>query len=1740
MKRLATQYILAGLISISLFFAPLKVWSYVDTFHRDFNADAPWRVQNAHTQIPFSFLIKDVWKDGLTSQYFLHRLVITTYSYGGAPARTIYDHDFGVLGLKIDEHTEGVINGNWEWNINTFENADDRQLDGLPITASNLGHSSGQNIFFVASMVGSAVEVTVSGPKIYPHLFSKYLKIHVGESLPKPGPDWYYGDTHFHTEYTNDLKEYGGQLTAVKDAASAMGLDFITTTDHASDLGYGPLGWFGWFGWFSCGDLCQASWIDLRDRINELNDSNELPFIQGEEITCQAVSGRVGNGIHLLIYNNEKFIAGSIGEFSEAYESLESKLDELKSDGPGFAYAAHPVDDFPIGSPWSVENYRTALDRSVFAGSVFAGLEIWNGRKTKKSCPDLLWDLCPNLILDFYVNPFDDNGEWPNKVDNWDAKLIEGIEKWDELLRANLDPLTKIFISGGSDAHGDMNYVVGGLGELIDLNDNAMGKVRTLVYASGGKNRENILNGLKNGRSVVTDGPVGIFGMDRDQNGRLEGNGSDVIIGDHIVLPQTDSTTFFIQWNSTEEFGDINEIAIFRGDRLQTWELAKLYPFNGREGSLTWSQNATMVPGTYYYRVEARIRDNNGNIVYRGYTNPIWITYSCLTTVSQYHWKGEYFDNKDLSGTPLMVRDDGTGFLDFDWGLGSPGSSCGVGADQFSVRWTRTVYFSAGTYRFTITSDDGFRIYIDGTLKLEKWFDQGPTTYTVDVPLTAGDHQIVFAYYENGGYATAKLSWEETANCLANVPAENWKGEYFDNKDMSGSPLMVKDDGTGFLDFDWAYGSPGSTCGLDADSFSARWTRSVYFSADTYRFTITSDDGFRFYIDGTSKLEKWFDQGPTTYTVDVPLTAGDHKIAFVYYENGGYATAKLSWEETANCLANVSAENWKGEYFDNKDMSGSPLMVRDDGTGFLDFDWGLGSPGSSCGVGADQFSIRWIRTVYFNAGTYRFTITSDDGFRLFVDGVSKLEKWFDQGPTTYTVDVSLTAGDHKIAFVYYENGGYATAKLSWEETANCLANVSAENWKGEYFDNKDMSGSPLMVRDDGTGFLDFDWAYGGPGSACGIGADYFSARWTRHVYFSADTYRFTITSDDGFRLYIDGTLKLEKWFDQGATTYTVDVPLTAGDHQIVFAYYENGGYAVAKLSWAKASPSGSWAYPVGDPDSGAGWQVTNPLGNSWYSEQNQRWYRGHLGEDWFKNSGSSLGEPVYAASAGEVITVLQNCGNYVDVVIIEHQVEGFDEPIYSFYGHIEADGYVQEGDWVEKRQQIGRLGDPVTFEPHLHFEIKNRTALINIPFSSCSNIPKGIYISAGYSDISGDYDGGDYYDPSNDGVQGNRYYHPTRFIENHKDGGLPPEGDCSEFVADLNYPDGTVVLPGQSINKGWRLSNCGDTTWSSAAGYRAVRISGSYGPTSFNIPTVGPGQTGDLYANITVPTTAGTHRATYKLEGSGGTFGEPFWVEVVVEQEAVTDCSKFVADLNYPDGTVVLPGQSINKGWRLSNCGDTTWSSAAGYRAVRISGSYGPTSFNIPTVGPGQTGDLYANITVPTTAGTHRATYKLEGSGGTFGEPFWVEVEVKQGAAEYIVDDGDTGFVRFGPSQYWHKESIGYGGDMYWTYVNGNVVSNKAQWRPQMSGAGNYQVKVFIPNNYATTGSAKYTIKANGSTYTAIVNQNNYYDQWVTLGTYSFNASNNGSEYVELTDATGESGSSYKKIGFDAVKWAKQ
>lgn len=123
-------------------------------------------------------------------------------------------------------------------------------------------------------------------------------------------------------------------------------------------------------------------------------------------------------------------------------------------------------------------------------------------------------------------------------------------------------------------------------------------------------------------------------------------------------------------------------------------------------------------------------------------------------------FSGVYFDGLDFSGTQFSRADS---VLNFNWGSGAPFT--GMGGDTFSARWTGTFNFSAGKYRFNATSDDGVRVFLDGTKILDGWKDQAATTYNVLRDVTTGNHTVVVEYYENVNTASIKMNWVKAGTC---------------------------------------------------------------------------------------------------------------------------------------------------------------------------------------------------------------------------------------------------------------------------------------------------------------------------------------------------------------------------------------------------------------------------------------------------------------------------------------------------------------------------------------------------------------------------------------------------------------------------------------------------------------------------------------------------------------------------------------------------------------------------------------------------------------------------------------------------------------------------------------------------------------------------------------------------------------------------------------------------------------
>ncbi|OHB21424.1 MAG: hypothetical protein A2939_03835 [Parcubacteria group bacterium RIFCSPLOWO2_01_FULL_48_18] len=141
--------------------------------------------------------------------------------------------------------------------------------------------------------------------------------------------------------------------------------------------------------------------------------------------------------------------------------------------------------------------------------------------------------------------------------------------------------------------------------------------------------------------------------------------------------------------------------------------------------------------------------------------------------------------------------------------------------------------------------------------------------------------------------------------------------------------------------------------------------------------------------------------------------------------------------------------------------------------------------------------------------------------------------------------------------------------------------------------------------------INFDWGFNAPDER--LFSDIFSVKWSGFFAFASDTYEFQATSDDGMRAYVDGKLILDKWFKQTPTLYRVQKHLSAGAHTVTVEYYEDGGGAVAKLSWMKANEAAKIAPPslASDavPPSGFQLKDLSPFyGKAWLSISGGWWY----------------------------------------------------------------------------------------------------------------------------------------------------------------------------------------------------------------------------------------------------------------------------------------------------------------------------------------------------------------------------------------------------------------------------------------------------------------------------------------------------------------------------------------------------
>jgi hypothetical protein len=467
-----------------------------------------------------------------------------------------------------------------------------------------------------------------------------YLRVRLNApELPRI-PNWYRGDMHYHSAFTDNPAERGHPLDVTKQAALHAGLNWVHLADHSTDLN-------------------PERWAEALREVARYRDGRFL-FIRGEELTLASAKQTLLTSVHMVALSSpddpdkgfpvsegaaDSVIMTGDGSVASPAMPVKEALQRIAAAG-GFAYAAHPFDPVsPIlrGGSWDLGlDFLAPGGKALQAGLV--GLQPWN-RSTTMTADDARDPYCIRRDAD-PATCFQ-----PDKDANHYTRLEKGIELgWRPLLLKGLgaeaspgtSPLFKVFVAAGTDAHGDFNYEA--TMDAVDFlskpsrglsgyaENNVMGKLTTVVHCPSGMGRrgENVLQALRQGQSVISNGPLLIAGFDRDSNGSLD-DAQDISMGQEISSTLKEFPPLQLYWTSSKEFGPLKslrlivgsssgesgpeEIPIPPGKEMRT---EGLYPLDLR-ARLEKLGNAWG-----YVRLEARTASGAAE-EFRCYTNPIWV-----------------------------------------------------------------------------------------------------------------------------------------------------------------------------------------------------------------------------------------------------------------------------------------------------------------------------------------------------------------------------------------------------------------------------------------------------------------------------------------------------------------------------------------------------------------------------------------------------------------------------------------------------------------------------------------------------------------------------------------------------------------------------------------------------------------------------------------------------------------------------------------------------------------------------------------------------------------------------------------------------------------------------------------------------------------------------------------------------------------------------------------------------------
>ena len=126
-------------------------------------------------------------------------------------------------------------------------------------------------------------------------------------------------------------------------------------------------------------------------------------------------------------------------------------------------------------------------------------------------------------------------------------------------------------------------------------------------------------------------------------------------------------------------------------------------------------------------------------------------------------------------------------------------------------------------------------------------------------------------------------------------------------------------------------------------------------------------------------------------------------------------------------------------------------------------------------------------------------------------------------------------------------------------------------------------------------------------------------------------------------------------------------------------------------------------------------------------------------------------------------------------------------------------------------------------------------------------------------------------------------FFPTLIFTSAPPTPTPPCTDNLTFLNDLTYPDGTVVLPGASMDKQWLVQNSGSCDWDQRYHLRFVGGDLLGAPEELPLYPARVGARVTLSVALVAPSAAGSYQSAWQAAAPDGTlFGDTVYVLITV------------------------------------------------------------------------------------------------------------------------------------------------------------------------------------------------------------------------------------------------------------------